>query len=255
MKRLEGKVAVITGGTGGIGLATAKLFLSEGAKVHLVDLSESNLKLALASLESTSVSYSVADVSEELRVKRYIQDAVQKWGGLDILFDNAGIESSMRPIIDCGTDEFERVINVNLKGVWLGIKYAAPEMKKRGGGSIICTSSVAGIRGFANASAYVASKHGVVGVVKCASQELAGDGIRVNAINPGPVDNRMMRDAEKAFNPKDPQGIRKAFEARIPLGRYAQNEEIARLALFLASDESSYITGAIHVIDGGMTVG
>jgi NAD(P)-dependent dehydrogenase (short-subunit alcohol dehydrogenase family) len=128
-------------------------------------------------------------------------------------------------------------------------------MAKRGGGSIIVTSSIAGIRGFAGLSPYVASKHAVIGVMQSAAIELGSLGIRVNTINPGPVDNRMMRSVEKQFSPNDPAAAQAGFVQKIPLGRYAKNEEVAQLALFLASDESKYITGGIHVIDGGFTAG
>jgi NAD(P)-dependent dehydrogenase (short-subunit alcohol dehydrogenase family) len=241
--------------TGGIGLAAGELFAREGANVVLVDLKANALKEAASTIDSPSVRTFAADVSNADEVLAYMSYAAKEFGGIDILFDNAGIEGVAGPIMTARVEDFQRVIDVNLKGVWLGIKYAAQEMAKRGGGSIIVTSSIAGIRGFAGLSPYVASKHAVIGVMQSAAIELGSLGIRVNTINPGPVDNRMMRSVEKQFSPNDPAAAQAGFVQKIPLGRYAKNEEVAQLALFLASDESKYITGGIHVIDGGFTAG
>jgi NAD(P)-dependent dehydrogenase (short-subunit alcohol dehydrogenase family) len=251
MKRLENKVALITGGAGGIGKAAAKQFIDEGASVMLIDLKEDDLKKAKTELKSEKVFYMAADVSKTENVKNYVQKARDLFGKVDVFFNNAGIEGQVKPITDYPVEEFDKVMAVNVRGVWLGMKFIIPLMKD--GGSIIITSSVAGLRGTANVSAYVASKHALNGITRSLALELAGKNIRVNAINPSPVDNRMMRSLEKGFSPDDAENAKSQFEQMIPLGRYAENDDIANLATFLASDDSSFITGAIHSIDGGMT--
>lgn len=252
MKKLKNKVAIITGGGGGIGLATAKLFLKEGAKVMLVDLSEKQLKEAVSSLNSNEVGYVTADVSKREDVERYTRETLNRFGSIDIFFSNAGIEGVTMPIELYPDEMYERVMNVNVKGVWLGCAVVIPKMSI--GGSVMITSSVAGVQGSPNLGAYIASKHAVQGIMRVAAIENAPRGIRVNTINPGPVNNRMMRSIEAGFSPGKPEEMQKAFEAGIPLGRYAENEEVAQLALFLASDESKYITGVKHLIDGGMAM-
>lgn len=251
--RLKDKSAIITGGAGGIGLATAALFLKEGARgVLLVDLEENVLKEAQKKLKSDKVKIFAADVTDSDSVKGYTDYATEQFGGIDILFLNAGIEGVVKPLTDYPEEMFDRVIGVNIKGVWLGLKHAFPVMKQ-GGGSVMITSSVAGIQGTPNVSAYVGSKHGVNGIMKVAALEGAEHKIRVNSIHPSPVDNRMMRSLEEGFAPGKGEEAKKGFEQTIPLGRYAKDEEIADLALFLASDESRFITGAQYVIDGGLT--
>lgn len=254
MKRLEKKVAMITGGAGGIGSATARMFLDAGASVMLVDINEDELRQTKVNLNSNDrVAFFKADVSKEKDVKDYVDATMEKFGHVDIFFNNAGIEGDVKPISDYSVETFEKVFDVNVKGVWLGLKYAIPAMKKNDdGGSIIITSSVAGLAGTANVSAYVGSKHALVGIMKSAALELAGHKIRVNTIHPSPVDNRMMRSLEEGFGGEDTEKAKEQFEQMIPLGRYANNEEIANLVLFLASDESKFITGSVHRIDGGM---
>ncbi len=253
--RLKGKSVVITGGAGGIGLATAKKMLSEGVKgILLVDLDENSLKKATTELDSDRVYYITADVSKNNQVKKYTEKAIALFGRLDVLFLNAGIEGEVKPITEYPEELYDKIMDVNVKGVWLGLKHAFPYMKKNNGGSIIINSSVAGLRGTPNVSAYVTSKHAVIGVMKVGALEGAEHNIRVNSIHPSPVDNRMMRSLEEGFAPGNAEEAKKTFEQSIPLGRYAQNEEIADLAIFLASDQSKFITGAKHVIDGGMTV-
>jgi NAD(P)-dependent dehydrogenase (short-subunit alcohol dehydrogenase family) len=251
MKRLANKVALITGGAGGIGKAAAKKFIDEGARVMLIDLKEDGLRIAQEELDNDDVSYIAADVSKKEDVKRYAQKAEELFGNIDVFFNNAGIEGQVKPITNYPVEEFDKVMAVNVRGVWLGMKFIIPMMKD--GGSIIITSSVAGLRGTANVSAYVASKHALNGITRSLALELAGSNKRVNAINPSPVDNRMMRSLEEGFSPDDAENAKSQFEKMIPMGRYAENDDIANLALFLASEESSFITGAFHAIDGGMT--
>ncbi|MFP4470670.1 MAG: SDR family NAD(P)-dependent oxidoreductase [Bacteroidales bacterium] len=251
MKRLNEKTAVITGGAGALGKSTAKRFLDEGASVMLVDLKEDDLKTAVEELGGDRAYYAVADVSKVDDVQNYADAARQHFDKVDIFFNNAGIEGVVKPITEYPVEEFDKVIAVNIRGVWLGMKYMIPLMKK--GGSIIISSSVAGLRGTANVSAYVASKHALVGIMRTCALELAGNGIRVNTINPSPVDNRMMRSLEKGFNPDESEEAKKQFEQMIPMGRYAANEDIASLVTFLAGDESRFITGTVNLADGGMT--
>ena len=253
MGRLDNKVSIITGGAGGIGLQAGKLFTQEGAKVLLVDLHESALKEAIQTIGSDAVRYCAADVTRPDQTQRYIQAAVEQFGGVDILLANAGIEGEVQPITDYAIDTFDQVMAVNVRGVWLGLKYAAPEIAKRGGGSIVITSSVAGVRGAAGMSAYIASKHAVIGLMRTAALEMADRKIRVNTVNPAPVDTRMMRSLEKGFEPDDPGRAKEMVSAMVPLQRYADPVEVARIMLFLASDESSYCSGGVYMVDGGMT--
>lgn len=250
MKRYEKKVALITGGAGSIGKATARQLLDEGASVMLVDLGKDALQQAVDELGSKNVAFIVADVTNAADVERYAKETVAKFGKVDLYFNNAGIEGVVKPITEYPEDIFDKVMAVNVKGMWLGCKYVIPQMKD--GGSIVITSSVAGISGTAGMSAYVTSKHAVIGLMRTVTHEVAPRKIRVNTINPSPVDNRMMRSLEEGFAPGHGTEAKKGFETNIPLGRYAQPEEIAQLVLFLGADESKFITGTVQVIAGGM---
>ncbi|WP_339840089.1 SDR family oxidoreductase [uncultured Maribacter sp.] len=250
MGRLKDKVAVITGGTGGIGLATANLFLEQGAKVVLVDNNKEAIEESRAKLNHKNVSYFQADVSKKEDTIKFLNHSLKTFGKIDIFFANAGIEGVSSPIEAYPEDIFDKVVSVNLKGVWLGCQYIIPKMEE--GGSVIITSSVAGLKGFVGLGAYVATKHAVVGVMKVAAAENASRKIRVNTIHPGPVDNDMMRRIESDMSPDSPDAVKDGFTATVPFGRYATSKEIGEIALFLASDESKYITGCTHLIDGGM---
>lgn len=252
MGKLNDKVAIVTGATGGIGAATAELFLAEGARVLLVDLKPEPLE-QLARRLGERAAWVAADVSKEADTQRYVQEAVSRFGGVDVLFANAGIEGVFKPLTQVSVEEFDRVLAVNVRGVWLGIKHAAPQMATRGGGSIVVTSSVAGLVGSSGLAPYVTSKHALIGLAKSAALELAGQKIRVNTLNPGPIENRMMQSIETQANPADPSVVKTGFVTQVPLGRYGTNEEMARLALFLASEDSSFCTGAVFVGDGGFT--
>lgn len=248
MKRLENKVALITGGAGSIGQTTAKLFIEEGAKVILVDLDESSLKKAAAEL-GPNAAYVAADVTVAADVERYAKEAVKKFGKIDIFFNNAGIEGVVKPITEFPEEVFDKVMAVNVKGVFLGCKYVLPQMND--GASMIITSSVAGLGASPNFVAYTTSKHATLGIMKTAALEAAPRKIRVNSIHPSPVDNRMMRSIEEGYEPGKGEDMQKLFAAGIPLGRYAKPLEIAQLVLFLGSDDSQFISGAQYVIDGG----
>ncbi len=261
MVRLEGKVAVITGATGGIGQAAARLFAGEGARVALVDLDETALQETVRSIGEDRASYTVADVTQPDQTQAYVNAAVNRWGGIDVFLANAGIEGSISPIPDYPIDVFDRVMAVNVRGVWLGIKYVVPVMRERGGGSIVVTSSTAGISGGPDMSAYTTSKHAVIGLMRTAAMEGAPLGIRVNTVNPAPIETRMMRSIEEmrvaAFDDSNVtiERAKLAFAERIPLQRYGNPEEVAQLMLFLASDDSSYCTGGVYMVDGGRSAG
>ena len=259
MVRLDGKVAVITGGAGGIGRAAARLFVAEGAKVVLVDLDEAMLRDAADGLPGESVAYVVADTTEPTDVQRFVGAAVERFGGIDVFLANAGIEGQIHPIPEYPVELFDRVLAVNVRGVWLGLKYVIPEMTRRGGGSIVITSSTAGIRGTAGVSPYTTSKHAVIGMMRSAAIECAPLGIRVNTVNPAPTETRMMRSLEQmradlgTEGGTTPDEMKAISASRIPLARYGEPEEVARLMLFLASDESSFCTGGVYMVDGGVS--
>ncbi len=251
MAKLDGKVALITGAAGGIGAATARLFAAEGAKLCLVDRDQGALDTLAGALGDTEATFRACDVSQTDDMRACVDETVERFGGLDIAILNAGIEGEMLPIADYPEDDFDRVIAVNLRGVWLGLKFTMPALEARGGGSIVITSSIAGMRGRAGMWGYVASKHGVVGLMRNAALEGADAGIRVNSVHPSPVETRMMRSLENKMNPDDPEGARRAYRKTSPLGRYAEPEEVARMMLFLASDDSSHCSGSTYMIDGG----
>jgi len=253
MQRLNNKVAVITGGTGGIGLASAKLFAAEGAQVVLVDLDQAALDRAVAEIGAERAMGVAADVTDPAQVEAYVQAAAARHGRIDVFFNNAGIEGAVGRITDYPVEVFDKVMAVNVRGVFLGLKYVIPVMAKGGGGSIVITSSLGGLRGVPKLGAYIASKHAVVGLMKSAALECASLNIRVNTINPSPIATRMIESLEAGYAPGATDIVRKKMEAAVPLRRYGQPQEVAQLALFLASDESAYITGNSYPIDGGMS--
>lgn len=254
MTRLSGKTAIITGATGGIGEATAARFLAEGAKVMAVGRSPDKLKALAERLgHAEALATFIAESTDEDATRKSTEEAVNRFGGLDICFANAGTEGNIAPLDSMSIESFRSVLETNVIGVWLSMKYAAPAMRERGGGSIMVTGSIASKIGFPALAHYIASKHAVHGLVKTAALELGPDNIRVNAIGPGPVDNRMMDSIGGQMSPDDVAAFRQQISQSVALGRYATNEEIANLALFLASDESSYMTGSLHLVDGGFT--
>lgn len=254
MARLRDKVAIVTGAGGGIGGATVERFLAEGANVVASDFSANELQ-ALQDRVGTSENllFKPADVSNEDDVKALVSAAVDAFGRVDVLFANAGTEGHAKTLEQLSMDEFRRVIDTNVIGVWLCMKHCVAPMKAAGGGSMIATASVAGLIGFGNLMHYSASKHAVCGMVQTAALELGPLGIRVNGIAPGPIDNRMIQSLESQLSPDDPGVVREGITHSVALGRYGKNEEVANLALFLASEESSYTHGAIYTIDGGYT--
>lgn len=253
MSRLDGKVAVITGGAGGIGKEAGRMFVAEGADVLLVDVDEQALKSACDEIGSNKVSYCVADVTSAEDNQTMIQTAEERYGGVDILLANAGVEGDVTSIVDYDEARFDQVMAVNVKGPFLGLKAAIPAIEKRGGGSIIITSSVAGINGAANVAPYVTSKHAVIGMMKSAAKECAAMNIRVNTVNPSPVETRMMRSLEEGFAPGQAEEAKQGMQDNIPLGRYAEPVDIAKIMLFLSSDDAEFLTGSVYMADGGST--
>ena len=248
MSTLDGQVAIITGAAGGIGLETAQRFIDEGAKVALVDVAEDGLKEIEDSLgDKDNYMSIVADVSDEADVKNYVKKTKEKFGSVDILFNNAGITGDQTDMVDVDVEDFETLIGINVTGVFLGMKHVLPLMMEQGNGSIINTSSVDGLRGSPRLSPYSASKHAVVGLTKSAALEVADSGVRVNSIHPSPVSTSMMENLEG-----DEDGAKDEFLAQIPFDRYAEASEITNLVFFLSSDDSKFITGSQYRIDGGM---
>ena len=236
MGRLEGKVAIVTGAASGIGKATVELFRAEGATVLGADVSATGDILQ-------------ADAGNEGDVQRLIEEVADLYDGLDVVFANAGISGGFASIADQSAEDWAEILRVNLIGPFLAIKYAAPILQRRGGGSIICTASVAGLRSGAGGAAYSASKAGVISLVQSAAQQLSGSNVRVNAICPGLIETGMTRPI---YDLARERGKADRIGELNPLGRGGQPIEIARAALFLASDESSYVNGAAIVVDGGL---
>ena len=241
MNRLAGKVAVITGAASGIGRATAALFLAEGARVFASDLTAPDIEGA------TNIA---GDAASEEEVTALVERAVADAGGLDIAFANAGVSGGLASLFEQSPADWTEILRVNLIGPFLMVKHAAEPIRARGGGSIICTASVAGLRSGAGGPAYTASKHGVIGLVKVAAEQLTGSNVRVNAVCPGLIETGM---TAMIYDHARSRGAADRLGALNPLRRGGEPDEIARAALFLASDESSYVNGHALVVDGGLS--
>jgi 3alpha(or 20beta)-hydroxysteroid dehydrogenase len=249
---LDGKIAIITGAAGGIGAATVTLFVERGATVIASDKDTERLEAMAAGLPDGRVVTLAADVTEDTANARLVDTALDRFGRLDVAFLNAGISGDLAPTHEYPTEVFERVMRVNTTAVFFGLKHAIRAMLAGNGGSIICTSSVQGLQACGYTIAYTASKHAVMGMVRTAALEYARHCIRVNAVNPGTTDTEMMKFVHDTLAPQDPDSVRAAFAEAVPMGRYARPDEIARVVAFLASDDSAYVTGASHVVAGGM---
>jgi NAD(P)-dependent dehydrogenase (short-subunit alcohol dehydrogenase family) len=250
MGALEGKTCIVTGGAGSIGLATARLFLAEGARVMLADLVEGALKAALHGLDPTRIAVVATDVTNGDSVRRCVEATVSRWGKIDVLFSNAGNFGAVAPIESYPEDVFDAVYAVHVKGALLMAKYAVPQMSE--GGSIVITSSIAGTRGDPGVYAYITAKHAQIGLMRCLAKELAPRRIRVNTIHPGPVDNSFQAAVEDQVGKIIGRDATRFFNEMIPLGRHGSPDEIARSVLYLASDQSSFTTGTMLMVDGGM---
>jgi NAD(P)-dependent dehydrogenase (short-subunit alcohol dehydrogenase family) len=257
LKRLKDKVALITGAGSGIGRATAILFAEEGAKVVVVDVNEegANETVRLIKANGGEAVAVKADVTKESDVERMVKISVEKYGKIDVLFNNAGV-SLIGRLIDTTEKEWNRTIDINLKGIFLCSKHVVPQMMKQGGGSIINAGSEAGIIGHANYTVYCASKGGVIQLTRAMAVELAPYNIRVNCTCPGWILTPMAEwEFPKFFLGKSREEAIQLISKSVPLGRIGKPEDVARAVLFFASDESSYVTGAALRIDGGLTLG
>jgi len=248
MMLLEGKIALLTGAGSGIGRAAALAFAREGATVIVADIVGADETLAMVKAAGGTGTALKCDVTSGTEVAMLIDTAVGTYGRIDCAFNNAGIESSIKNTADISEEEFDRQIAVNLKGVWLSLKYELPQMVKQGGGAVVNTSSGAGIGGAPGWSAYSAAKHGVIGLTRCAALEYAGKGVRVNALCPGPIDSPMGKRIA-AQNP----GYKELLIAHTANGRLGRPEEVAEAAVWLCSDAASLVNGLIMPVDGGIT--
>jgi NAD(P)-dependent dehydrogenase (short-subunit alcohol dehydrogenase family) len=251
MGRLDGKAAVITGGEGSIGMATARAFVAEGANVFLAGLSEPDLKAGTAELGADRAAWKLTDVTDSAQVKAAVDAAVERFGRLDIVIANAGILGATGPIADYPEDAFDQTLAVHVRGAFLLAKHAVPHLPD--GASIIITSSVVGLTAAPHIAGYSTAKHAQVGLMRTLAAELAPRAIRVNTIHPGPVDNEFQHLVEEAATGLDRGAAATIFNGMIPLGRHADPAEVARAMLFLASDDSSFMTGATLALDGGMS--
>jgi NAD(P)-dependent dehydrogenase (short-subunit alcohol dehydrogenase family) len=251
MARLTDKVALITGGESGIGLATARVFVSEGARVHLVGIDQEKLEAAAAELGDEHALATVADVTDEAAVERAIAAGVERFGRYDVVFSNAGISGAISPLVEYPSDEFARTLAVHVLGGFHVLKHGVPKMAD--GGSVIITSSVVGLVGFEGLAGYVAAKHGQVGLMRAAAKEFASRRIRVNSLHPGPTSTAFQDDIEMRATGKSQADAAQVFDGLIPLGRHSSPEEIAHAALYLAGDESAMMTSHTFAIDGGLS--
>lgn len=252
---MTGKVAIVTGGASGIGRATGVAFAQAGARVAVVDIDEQAAKAtrdAIHRLGGESIAIA-ADVGDAAQVRRYVQATLSAWGRIDALFNNAGIGGVQSPVVSYPPEVFERVLRVNLMGTFLGMQAVLPGMIAQGGGAIVNMASVSGNVGAPTMSAYSASKHAVIGLTRTTAAEMGRQGVRVNAVCPGPIDTNLMNDLHRGINPQEPDAVKAYNVGRNPMGRYGDPAEVAKVVVFLASDDASYVNGAAWVIDGGRT--
>jgi NAD(P)-dependent dehydrogenase (short-subunit alcohol dehydrogenase family) len=254
--RLDGKVAVVTGAAGVIGSATIRLLAERGARIVAVDRRESDLQNAIGDLPASAQAMAIAaDVTSEDDVAGYVRAAVEKFGNVDVFHNNAGIEGDIAPITKYSLATFRRVLDVNVVGVFLGMKHVLPVMLAQNRGCIINTASIAGLIGSPDIAVYTASKHAVIGLTKAAAVECSTTGVRVNCVCPGLIDSRMLSAIVEGRNPGHAPVPNERVVERIPARRLGQASEVASIVAFLASDEASYVSGSAYTVDGGRTAG
>jgi NAD(P)-dependent dehydrogenase (short-subunit alcohol dehydrogenase family) len=249
-------VVIITGAAGAIGKEAVKQFASEGAKLTLVDLNKEALQSVASELNLDEGKYIIAptDVTKEDQVESFVKQTVDKFGKIDVFFNNAGFQGKMAPMTEYKAEDFNAVISVNVNGIFYGLKHVIKVMNAQKSGSIINSASISGLVASPLQTAYVTSKHAVIGLTKVAALENAINGVRINAICPAPVDSAMMRRIEEGMSPEDAEGVRKHIASLIPAGRYVETSEVVDLVLFLASEKSKFINGSAYTIDGGYTI-
>jgi NAD(P)-dependent dehydrogenase (short-subunit alcohol dehydrogenase family) len=252
--RLDGKVAVVTGAAGVIGTATMRLLAERGARIVAVDRREPDLQAAITDLPASAEVLAVAaDVTEEDEVADYVRASIDKFGTIDVFYNNAGIEGEVKPITEYPLASFRKVLDVNVVGVFLGMKHVLPVMLRQNKGSIINTASIAGLMGSPQIAVYSASKHAVIGLTKSAAWECTGTGVRVNCVCPGLIDSRMLTTIIQGRDPGSAPMPNEKLVERIPTRRLGQASEVASIVAFLASDEASYVSGSAYTVDGGRT--
>lgn len=252
MGQLQDKVCVITGGAGSLGQASARRFVEEGAKVLLVDREAAALEAAARALPAASVAVAVADVARTEDTIAYLEAALARFGEIDVLFSNAGNQGVIRPIHEYPDEVFDEVIAVHVRGAFNACKHGLPRMRE--GGSIVITSSVAGMRGDPGVVAYITAKHAQIGLMRSVAKEAAARRIRVNTLHPGPIDNGFQRGLERELSGVLNTEAGRFFDDQIPLGRHGTPQEVAEAVLWLASDRSSFTTASTLMVDGGMHV-
>ena len=250
MKEFDGKVALVTGGGSGIGRATAIAFAREGSKVVIGNRNVQRGEETVSMIRDSggTASFRRTDVLVATEIEALVDHAISKYGGLDLAFNNAGLEGDVRPLAEQTETNYDAVMDINVKGVWLSMKYEIPRMLERGGGAIVNCASVAGLIGFPGIGIYVASKHAVIGLTKTAALEYSAQGIRINAVNPAVIDTEMVDRLADGMNMKKDD-----LTTFHPIGRIGRVEEVAEAVLWLCSNKSSFVTGHSLIVDGGFT--
>lgn len=249
------RVSIVTGGAHGIGRAACLAFAAAGDRVVVVDIDANAARdtaQAVQALGGEAMGVA-ADVGQSVQVQAYVQAALERFGRIDVLFNNAGIPGVQKPVAEYPEDVFERVMRVNFLGTFYGIRHVLPTMVAQGKGAIVNMASVSGTVGAPTMSAYASSKHAVIGLTRTTAGEVGRQGVRVNAVCPGPIDTELIETLHKGINPQDPAAVKAFNVGRNPMGRYGEADEVARLVVFLASDAASYVNGVAWLIDGGRT--